>query len=641
MSDRSRQATGRAYVRAGDAASDWRWRRGAGASPELGCFTTPNVFSNVRGMATIRGYAWLLFALGAFLVQASSDTQTLPAWHEEISVYPARGAPVLEDPDEDLVVSFGLGCSEAGPIRIETSGVRPNVSLCAGGRQYPLLIMSYASGVPYWVADFLLPLHKGQIFRLRWLGLLFGVLNLLVAWKLMRRIVDVRTADVVVVAMSLTSPFSFMQAILVHYEVVPWLMCITAVYLLSFEEGLAPGATGPAAPATRRLVAVSALLGMALLANLKAVLIVAPLAFIAIRAGVRFGTIRGRQWLLMIAVVVLVLSPLIAGNAIDGGLQFGQELEVRSWTFLENLRPLTLAAEVPGLIWFWADSRNWMAAALGGEPEPPILGVLATVPPLVYCVGTLVGFLWRGRGRIVPAACGALIVAFMLLSAFLYNNYPKGNYSPLYAALGIAAGVTAVDLSRLVARAVRQRAGWLETAVVLTLFAGLAWQAVAGASPTTIPVSFNSLAERDLGEYLDRNADPDVPILVTTYVLTDVIEAVTVRPVRTVKAYQFLDCPPGINRAFALDDAMRREGMECVHRRVDRLLRNFPTTTRFLVPVNFEVVDHPFAHEFGPVIESAARSAHREVRVEASFSGKDTGPVLRLIRVGPVTDESP
>src|SRR5262245_7821740 len=91
------------------------------------------------------GPAWFAAALFASFWLFLS--QTLPVWHEDVSVYPAPATPVLaQTPAEDPRPVFEASCADAGPIRLLASGVRPQVSVCVRGRQYPFLITSYASG---------------------------------------------------------------------------------------------------------------------------------------------------------------------------------------------------------------------------------------------------------------------------------------------------------------------------------------------------------------------------------------------------------------------------------------------------------------------------------------------------------------
>jgi hypothetical protein len=149
-------------------------------------------------------------------------------------------------------------------------------------------------------------------------------------------------------------------------------------------------------------------------------------------------------------VLAAIVAPLVVGNLSDTGGGFAGQLHERWQLLLAQLHPSYLVAEIPNAAKFWGDTLLFMALA-SGDTRPTLLPALfVTIPSLLYCLFASGAYLWRGRGALVPAACGLLLFTFMLVSALLYIGTPKGNYGPLYAVFGIA---TAVTRSRCVALA--------------------------------------------------------------------------------------------------------------------------------------------------------------------------------------------
>lgn len=581
--------------------------------------------------------ALLLFSLFWFYL-----SQSLPVWLEEVSVYPATptvsyAAPTTDDPGPRIEAS----CADSGWFHVVTSEVRPTIALCLWGRQYPLQVTSYASGIPYWVSDSLWPLHQGRVFRVRAFGLLLGFLNLLLARRLLLRFTDPVTANVAVLMLAVTPPFVVVQAMLVHFEVLPWLACAAALDQLAGCRALRPDVGDEAQPPpTGRLLTAAALIGLALISNLKTVFLLAPMALLALRAGVRFGTITPRQWVLGSGIVALVGVPSLVGMVVDGGAGISHQFSERWQFLLAQLSPELIGAEFPNLARFWGDTLLFMAIASGNDVPTSIPGPVATILPLTYCMLACILYLVRGRGPLVPAACGALMLSFLLVSALLYVGVPKGNYGPLFAVCGIATAVTLVDAVRWL----NARRGWSEARMlkvaVLVVLGAFVWSLLERGSPnrfTTMPI--NGAAVSALGAYLEGESDQTTPIIVTTYNLTGVPEAVTGGAVRSITAYHYLDegCPLGINQGIEPTPETLEAGRHCIQERLERLLAASPTALRFVLPYLSVPVDHALAGEHGSLLRAAAQRAGRFFQEEAVFAGQDTGPLVWVARVGAAT----
>ena len=564
-------------------------------------------------------------------------SQTVPVLGEGVSVYPAPAAAVLAQPSaEDPRPSFEPSCADPGPVRLVVStDIRPRVALCFRGRQYPLQIASYANGMPYWISDLLWPIHRGLVFRVRGFGLLLGLLTIALTRRLVARFADPITANVAALCIAVTPAVVWLHASLLHHELLPWLASAAAIDQLSRCRALGPHAGDDAgAPPTGRVLAAAALVGLALLANLKAVFLVAPLGLVALRAGVRFTAIGSRQWLLAAVVFAAVVSPSLAGNSVNAGSDFSQEFAARSQAVVAQLSPWRFFKEIPNLALFWGDALIFGVLASGEHSPPLMLGLVAAIPPIFYCLFSGVAYLWRGRGPIVPAACGLVILTNVIVSTLVYYHYPSANYMPLCAILGVGTAVTAVDGARWLASRLDWCGAITRRGIVAVAVGALAWGVVGRGSPAHfVTMSTNAAAVRELGAYLTAHPEPGVPLFVTTYVLAGIPEAVTSGPVRTIKASAYLSCGSARNPGRGLDRETLELGRRCVQLRFERLLEAFPGPVRVLLPLKTTPVDDALAGEYGPSLEAAAASAGRGLGEDAAFSGRDTGPVLRLVRI--------
>jgi len=588
-------------------------------------------------MARSRGDALFYLAAAVFGLFWLSVSQTAPVLGEGVAVYPAPAAPILAAPSaEDPGPSFTDSCADPGPPRLVTSSqIRPRVALCFRGRQYPLQITSYASGVPYWVTDLLWPIHRGRVFRVRVFGLLLGLLTIALTRRLVMRFADPVSANVAALCISATPSFVWLHSSLLHHELIPWLASAAAIDQLSRDRGLSPDAAADVAgPPTGRVAAAAALVGLAMLSNVKVLFLILPLGLVALRAGVRFGAIRRGQWFLAAVILAAVVSPILVGNSANAGSDLTMELGARLGMLTQQLSFARILTEIPNLVVFWGDALIFGALASGEHPAPLILALLATIPPLFYCLISGVVYLWNGRGALVPATCGLLILTHLLVSALLYNYYVGANYMPLCAIFGVATAVTAIDGARWLTSRVQWPAAGTRNAIAGLAFGALAWGVVGRGSPASfVTMSMNGAAVRELGAYLATHPEPEVPLFVTTYVLAGIPEAVTGGTVRTIKASDYLGCASDRNLAYGPDQEVIESGRRCVQLRFERLLEAFPGPLRVLLPVKPNPIDDPLAGEYGLALELAATATGRRLGAEATFEGWDTGPLLELVRV--------
>lgn len=564
-------------------------------------------------------------------------SQTLPVWSEGVAVYPsAAGEIVATPPDGSRAITFQPSCGEDAPVRIVHAGVRPRVALCREGWQYPLQITSYASGIPFWVADLFRPLHEGRVFRLRAAGLLLGLLNLFLLARLLHRFADAVTADVAVLVSAVMPAFNVVHGLLVHYDEILWTG--TAAALVLYGDSLdAADRSGRASVGTWRLVLVAVLLGVAFISNIKVLFLWGPIAIFAIRSGFRFRKLRRREVAIASAAFLLVCLPSVFANSLDRGEAFGGRVVDRVAYLVSQLDPSLLLAEIPNSASFLGDTLVILTYA-SGDPAPVSRPAFAVaLVAIVYCLVSAVRWLLFRRGPLVPAICGAWLFTLMLVSAYLYVGVPKGNYLNLFVVIGAAVASMLVEASRWIAsRTARGVGAWLWPAATLAAVC-FSWAIVGRGRPDAfLAVSFNARAVRELAAHLETSTSGPGRILVATENLGGVLEAVTGGNVRTVRINEYLSAPPLGREEEASDDPV-----EVAHRRVvllDRfssLLDRFPETVRFVMPLIATPTDEPFASDYMRSALAAAKASGRAAELETSFAGVGTPPLLGLLRVDP------
>src|SRR5262249_49784583 len=138
--------------------------------------------------------------------------------------------------------------------------------------------------------------------------------------------------------------------------------------------------------------------------------------------------------------------------------------------------------------------------------------------------------------------------------------------------------------------------------------------------------------ERDMAAYLTRDAIEPLPLYVTTYGLAGVPEAMTGGAVRGIQAHHYLNCYAGYHASDHSSD--------CLKDRLTALFDANPRGMRLLIPARATPVDEAFAADLPAAFTAAASGAGRTWEDEAVFSGRDTPPLLRLVRVDPVASIS-
>jgi hypothetical protein len=524
-------------------------------------------------------------------------------------------------------------CADDPAPWLTTMAPRPHVSVCANGQALPLMTTPYASGLPSWPLALLHRLHAGDVFAMRRMWLFFAGLSLVLAYRLVRRLLDARAAALVSVATATSAPFLVMNALLLPYETVPCMLVMTALAILSGCPRLWPGAPPDAPDRPGRLVLAAFLVGLAVSANVKALFFVVPLAALAWRSGARLASVRAAHAGAMAVAAALPLAPMAVFAVVDPGSGFAGQVTSRLAILTENLLNGALLREPILLVNFAADVLSHFAMA--AEREPVRFGWTQAIcaVPVVWCmVSGASWLLGRRLGSVLSAGAGAVLLSFFFVSALLYDQYPGGNYAPLHDVFGIAFAAAALDLAAVVRAPVeRLRLGRRWTAAVFVgvlAAAGLTNLARRHASLECLRFAVNATAERVAAAYLRRVGDRDIPLLSPTYNYAGVFESLGHGLLHVVQVQEELDrCDTHGS------DAEVRACMVALWRAI--LVRERAVPLRVVAPVRPAPVDHPAAvvARIGETLAAAAEELGLTFTRERDFGGDGCEPSIVLYRV--------
>jgi hypothetical protein len=545
----------------------------------------------------------------------------IPAGLEEIATFPNRSPRVLVAQPRDALVRADRSCGDARPPLLVESDTRPILALCVGGLSLPVLIMPYASGLPHWHALLTWPLHHGDVFALRKVELISGLLSLTLAYLIARRLADDQTAGVTVMLLAVSAPFVILYSMLLEFEVVPWLLLAAASLVV-----LGLRASGP--PSLRRVLVAGVLAGFAVAANVKATFTLVPVLAVAWRAGALRWFNRRMAFGAAVALSVGV-APLVVANQLCAASGLHGQASTRLGLLA---RPTTLAdvgAEVVNLVRYATDAGSYTEGAwrpLG------VAGVLAAVAFAVAFGHAVVHALLLFSGRRadpLAAVAGLVCCVFVFVSLKLYDQRPAANYAPPTAFFAMALAVSVTAAARALART---RSGALadvqRNALVLTVacMAALAHNTVRRlANVDVVPMSTNAGGERRLANFITAHPEPGTTLYTSTYNLGGVLDSLGGGTIASVRLDRVLRC-------WGQDGSPK----ECLRAAWTALLRTpGALPARIVLPALETLTDEPDAMAIAPALEEAARQRGATITVEGEFpiGGVDGPPALRLVRV--------
>jgi len=535
-----------------------------------------------------------------FAVQGWFIAGVIPLSHEELSVHPAP-------PSSELTIEDGVGRTVdmcAGPSRLVFTQGRPSLVLCAGGLAWPIMVMEYIGGVLYWPLQLLRPLHHGDPIALRRTALAVGIVTLGALFLLVERLGDSRRAAATVLVAAVLPLFVILHSLLILFETVPPLLIICAALIVARR----PDPSAPPAPA--RAAAAAALVGLAVLGNVKAAVLVIPLLAFSLFESPGLRRTSARAWYAAGVAAALAVSPMVIAALADPQHRFRHQVITRVVDASARLDPRLLALEFFYLPTMTVDPRYF----LDGGLWPATLLVPAAA--LAYSVRALIRAVRHLPHDRIAAACGALQLFYIVFVWLAYGQSIHANYGPLACAQAVSIGCAIAAVGRwMVQRGHSPLLGF--AAVGAITLASVVPNTYRRGNPRDLEISNNLNAERALGEHLRYT--PGGPVAVTSYNLAGIPDALTG------------------NSALRLDVALascqQQVDTETCERGVFVAAIEAVPAARFLVPLRTTPMDEPPVRRVMTTIEDAARVLGARLREEARFETSRGVPVLALFVV--------
>jgi hypothetical protein len=581
--------------------------------------------------------AALVFVALAWFMQAR-----VFAFAEELMLHTAprvEAVSTTQPPSGPL--AFDPACHDvAPPAAVVSPERRPNLSLCLGGRRYPLIVASYMSGWLYWPLALLAPLHHDSILRLRAFSIALGLVDLLLTWLVVRRLRGDRFAGAAAIAVAVTPVFSVTHTALVHFETLPWTFLMAATLALLDARALGKAEAAETRVPTARLLLAAFFLGLAVAANLKAIFAIFPAAFVALRLGATVRRIRPAQWLGATIAGLVPLAPSIWFAAAHPEMFLkGDKSGGMASTLAKNLlRPAHLAETARDMLAFWSSFGAYFDPSGSARWNAPAMLLAGFAFVVVVVIGARA--LRRGRGCPVTAATGAILVAHLLMLALLVETYPA-NFTPCHTAFGLAVACAAWQLYRLPALA-RWKLPPIPALAALTIALALPF-ALANAQTATqllaIPAPFNLHAERALIAHLD-GVDPKdggLHTVSTEDLMTGVVESLSEGRVRVAQAQDYLAQCQRRYRGKGSHEAMRT----CLAVRFRRVIEGLRSDKplRFVLPADIAALRNEAGEATGELLATAlaaaARDLGRKTETEGRFATSAGVTAIVVVRVDP------
>ncbi len=569
------------------------------------------------------GRSLLALALVTFIALGAWMSRGMMVFSEEFIILPtASGRVTARGPTPDGALRFMPAC-RPGDHRVQLSSERPTLSLCLGARRYPIMAAPHFTGLFLWPLQLLWPVHRDDPFALRLLLLPLGALSIALTHRLAARFGGARLATLVALGMATSSCFVCLTSIVQCFETLPWVFLIAALLLVTDLPALAPSADASSVAPTRRLVAASICVGLALLANVKAVFLLGPLALLAWRLGVRVDRIEKPQRWRMAVAAGAALLPILAPIIIDPSMRWSQGRGSNlGGDITANLsHPGKLFEAARDLILEWASFGRYMTRG-----HADVFSVMAATAACAFVLVDTARTLSRRRGCVVTAACGVSIVTYLAVVALLYAEFPA-NYTPLHAVFGVATG-SAVD--RLVGLA-RHRA--LRPMLAVVALAPFAFGTVDSIRAfESVEFVTNSRVERDLAAHLIEHPEPGAETVTVNLLAGGVLDAISRGRLHTVQAHPWLG-------ACEHDDG-GADRATCLRARWTSLLRGLRSASavRVVMPTSLAFVSRPpqllEAQRAG--LEAAARELGLSLRLERTFYTPRGAPAAQLLRAARV-----
>jgi len=559
-------------------------------------------------------------------------SESFMGWSEETMVFPTPAAQSLaRDLDEhgDAVVERGCANEDAPTVLILDG--RPRMVVCAAGRQWPLMIAGYLSGVFAWPIGLLSPLHHDNLLTLRKIALLFGLLSIYLSWRVVGTLAGKRAGLWVALATAVTPIYIAAHSVWVAYEMAPWVFLLLAL-CVALGIRTQPGPLQRVAVAdanghlaTWRAAVAGLLVGAALLTCLRHIVMIAPVVAVAWwtrRPAVRPSAV---GYAAAASAIAVALTPVVLLAVL--GADSGIPDKASGWqgALTQQLgRPQYLARSAAGMVTLWSNLPHWLGPAFGDRPLslPPLVPVTAAA---VFVVVEGVRVVRRRSTDLVSGAVGVAMVCYIVMVASLYSSFPY-NFTPLAPLFGVAGGMA---LSRLEAW-LTPRGRLLSLSTALFLPATLAWGATQVVSTARgAPIFANIDVERAATAFLVENDEPGLAHYTLDGVTIGVFDSLSNGRITTVRARN------------ALFDCFAGQAPEpgCVVNRLKAVIRTANgAPIRLIVSSELKLTLDPRARIAPHELEEAASGEGYTLHHVADFPTPNGAPGLSIHDLRPARD---
>lgn len=457
----------------------------------------------------------IALALAAYLALGLRFGRSFSAFGEELMVQPGPAVTMLTARGGSAEVLSAPSCRGAG-LRTLWLPDRPRWSLCAGGRQWPIMLSGYLGAFLFWPLGVLGAALGDDLLLRRALSTLVGVFALLLGARVARDSDGDEAELPVLMALAVTPAFVVVHAIFLHYETAPsTLFCLAAaLYARDLRRGPLRAQT---------LWAIALLCGLAVAVNLRYAIVLVALAVTAWRLRAPRPRVGAANVAIALWCMAIALSPVLLRYALDVGGARGDRSSTLMPVLRTNLaRPWVIARTIDDVLRWWSNLADYLAQFNGAAGFNHPAMVLAAAAMAWTVLGGLRA-LWRREGSALHAVLSLTIVGFWVSGALIYAWYPR-NMAPLHGAFGLAYGLMLHRLSRSLARrGVSERARLAVCAALCVPFAVNVEQLRAASLRS--PAPYNLVSERAMGAYLQAHPLPTGRLVSMDLYLAGVFES--------------------------------------------------------------------------------------------------------------------
>ncbi|MFO0626004.1 MAG: hypothetical protein U0325_10345 [Polyangiales bacterium] len=460
--------------------------------------------------------AGVLLALVLYGILGVRFGQSFFAFAEETLVQPARAQIVLTaSPDPTGAGAVGASGCRPGEVHTLWLPDRPRWSLCAGGRQWPIMLAGYLGGFLFWPFGVFGAAVGDDLMARRALSTAVGALALLLGARLARETEGAEAEAPAALALAATPAFVVVHAIFLHYETAPsTMLCLAA---LRYVGDLRRGALR-----ARTCAWMGLLVGLSLSVNLRFFVVVIAIGLTAIRFRARWPGVGADELSLGALGFVVGLSPALACFSLDRTAHHGDRADLLVPALRQNLSdPWALPRAMYDVVRWWGNLADYLRDFNGPASFNVVSHALAAIT-LAWLLGAGLRALWRREGNPLLAVLSLTLLGFWAMGGLIYVNYPR-NMAPLHAVFGLAFGVALHRIGQALARRGLREGARLAVCVALVAPFAVNVEQLCAASRRS-PAPYNLASERAMAAHLRAHPLPGSTLLIYDFALSGVFE---------------------------------------------------------------------------------------------------------------------